>query len=156
MIRLKRTKCQLSYAVPIFFFNAQSQYKVNNLLQYLGGLRRGEVKPGRNKVMLRHLGPVSPVSGWRHQTSWPELTIQATTSCNYNLLQQIPPIKANTFKVSMKWKLQLCFFPICDVHLSEKASLTLKNVGWDLILTGSLSFVNLIAQYSRQRTHYHS
>lgn len=38
----------------------------------LGGLRCGEVKPGRNKVMLRHLGPVSPVSGWRHQTSWPE------------------------------------------------------------------------------------
>ena len=38
---------------------------------HLGRLRRGEVKPGRNKVMLRHLGPVSPFSGARHQTSWP-------------------------------------------------------------------------------------
>jgi len=91
-----------------------SQYKVNNPLQYLGGLRRGEVKPGRNKVMLRHLGPVSPVSGWRHQTSWPELTMQATnitspiTIIYYKYLPY--PINANTFKVSMTWRLQLCFY----------------------------------------------
>lgn len=26
--------------------------------------------------MLRHLGPVSPVSGLRHETSWPELSEQ--------------------------------------------------------------------------------
>lgn len=38
---------------------------------HLGRLGRGEVKPGRDKVMLRHLGPVFPVSGSRHQTSWP-------------------------------------------------------------------------------------
>lgn len=38
---------------------------------HLGRLGRGEVKPGRDKVMLRHLGPVSPVSRAWHQTSWP-------------------------------------------------------------------------------------
>lgn len=41
---------------------------------YLGRLGCGEVKPGRDKVMLRHLGPVFPVSGSRHQTSWPGST----------------------------------------------------------------------------------
>lgn len=38
---------------------------------YLGWLWCWEVKPGRNKVMLRHLGPVSPFNKMRHQTSWP-------------------------------------------------------------------------------------
>lgn len=40
-------------------------------LTHLDRLGSGEVKPGRDKVMLRHLGPVFPVSGSRHQTSWP-------------------------------------------------------------------------------------
>lgn len=45
-----------------------------NTYTYLGRLGCGEVKPGRDKVMLRHLGPVFPVSGSRHQTSWPGST----------------------------------------------------------------------------------
>lgn len=45
-----------------------------HVFRYLGRLGCGEVKPGRDKVMLRHLGPVFPVSGWRHQTSWPGST----------------------------------------------------------------------------------
>lgn len=46
-------------------------YSALHIGTHLGRLGRGEVKPGRDKVMLRHLGPVFPVSGSRHQTSWP-------------------------------------------------------------------------------------
>lgn len=56
--------------LPLFFafhcihYNPETQ-------THLGRLGCGEIKPGRDKVMLRHLGPVFPVSGLRHQTSWP-------------------------------------------------------------------------------------
>lgn len=33
--------------------------------------------------MLRHLGPVSPVSGSRHETSWPELSKQQNKPTTY-------------------------------------------------------------------------
>lgn len=55
---------QLFFAFHCIHYNPETQ-------THLGRLGCGEVKPGRDKVMLRHLGPVFPVSGLRHQTSWP-------------------------------------------------------------------------------------
>lgn len=54
----------LFFAFHCIHYNPETQ-------THLGRLGCGEVKPGRDKVMLRHLGPVFPVSGLRHQTSWP-------------------------------------------------------------------------------------
>lgn len=49
---------------------------------YLGWLWCWEIKPGRNKVMLRHLGPVSPFNKMRHQTSWPGSVNEKNIPCH--------------------------------------------------------------------------
>lgn len=57
----------------------------------LGRLGCGEIKPGRDKVMLRHLGPVFPVSGTRHQTSWPGSRVRSSeVLCLLSLLGFAP------------------------------------------------------------------
>lgn len=62
----------LLYLNHSFFANTSHRpTQKYNTHTHLGRLGCGEVKPGRDKVMLRHLGPVFPVSGSRHQTSWP-------------------------------------------------------------------------------------
>lgn len=65
-------KCYLCISQSKWQFNHNfvwaTDLRCNN---YLGRLWRREVKPGRNKVMLRHLGPVSLFNKVRHQTSWP-------------------------------------------------------------------------------------
>ncbi len=115
MIRLKRTKSGRWVILSWIKTLQKKKHKVNNPLQYLGGLRRGEVKPGRNKVMLRHLGPVSPVSGWRHQTSWPELTLQATNITSLQSTNTIT-LMQTYLKVSKKWILKWSILSYCDKY----------------------------------------
>lgn len=61
---------------------------------YLGWLWCWEVKPGRNKVMLRHLGPVSPFNKMRHQTSWPGSVNEKNTPSHLIQTEIIIPLKS--------------------------------------------------------------
>lgn len=86
-VRVNRTTLYVCYHLT-HTYNLTDQ--LNSVDKYLGRLGCREVKPGRDKVMLRHLGPVFLVSGLRHQTSWPGSNHRNNNQRNKNRIKHFP------------------------------------------------------------------